>query len=88
MEAGWRSRLYRVSAGLGHGPEAASLELVLEAPEWIGPFGSLAEDTARQALIRSQIVETLARRFPGESITLVSLIPIAKRQRLAWDRRA
>ena len=86
MGLGWRLRLYKVTAGLGHGPSAATIELVLEGPEWIGPFGSPAADNEREASVRAHLAEQLTRRFPGESVVLVSAIPAAKRQRPSWDR--
>lgn len=86
MADGWRTRPFRVKVGLGTGPNAGTFETVLEAPEWIGPYGSRAADDARLAQSREQMRNAVAARFPGERVVLLEATPIAAHVRQRWDR--
>jgi hypothetical protein len=82
----WRTRPLWVKLGLGSGNDAGTFETTIDGFEWTGHFGSLAQDQARQAWRKDQILAALAARFPNEKLTLVSVTPIAGRTRRAWDR--
>jgi hypothetical protein len=83
---GWRERPFKVKVGLGSGLRGATLEIVLEGPEYMGPFLGAEEDARRMAWQHEWFTAFLANRFPNEKITIISLIPTAKRIRPTWDR--
>ena len=83
----WHERAYRIKVGLGAGPDAGTFEITMDAPEWTGPFGSPAEDVARQAFLREEITRRLAVRFPAEPVSYISAVPVAAKLRPHWERR-
>ena len=82
----WHQRLFKLTVGLGSGPDAVTLETVIDGPEYLGPYLSADDDLRRTTWQYEQFTSALAARFPNEKIKIVKAIPAAKRQRPPWDR--
>lgn len=84
---GWRERLYRCKFGIGSGDRAGTFSIVLELPEYVGPYINSRADEQRRAAIQGAARAAVLPMFADNPrLIVLEMTPVATRVRPTWDR--